>query len=136
MGCRRNIYFTDTTAEYVDSKSNMSEYIQRLIIKDMNDKSQYLEELEKLHQEKKQLQIQLTEVESKISIAKKEIERIDAMKNNRPVGYDDVVDLLLSSKLGVTKNDLVFHANGLGVEVGLLKMWLFDDGVYDKLLLK
>lgn len=133
---RKNLYFSETTVSYLETKDNYSEYVQNLILRDMNDKSEYLKKKEDLLQERKQIQIREAEIDSELLVVDKELARIDKMENNRPAKYDDVVDVLLHLKGGVTKTDLVNQAKELNVELGLLKMWLFDDGVYDKLLLR
>ncbi len=132
---RKNIYFTPRTQEYLESKDNYSEYIQNLIIRDMNDKSQYLAKKEDLLRERKRLQIRMSEVDQEITNTEKELDRIDELRNSRPDEYSDCVNVLLH--LGsVTHADLDYQANRLGIEVALLKQWLFDDGVYDTLFLK
>lgn len=136
MKSKKNIYFNDITLEFLETKDNYSEYIQNLILKDMNDKSSLLKMQEELKEEKKSIQIRLTEIESELMSIDQEIERIDHMFNNRPEEYDYVVNTLLNLRGGVSQKDLQYQAKVLDVEVALLKRWLFDDGVYDQLFLK
>lgn len=133
---KKNIYFNDITLEYLETKDNYSQYIQDLILKDMNDKSHLLKQENELKAEKKALQIRLSEIDSELANITREMSRIDALLNNRPKEYDNVVKVLLNLHGGVTLKDLKYQANVLKVDLNILKQWLFDDGIYDKLLLK
>ena len=74
MKSKKNIYFNDITLEFLETKDNYSEYIQNLILKDMNDKSSLLKMQEELKEEKKSIQIRLTEIESELMSIDQEIE--------------------------------------------------------------
>ncbi len=136
MSYRKNIYFDETTLAHLETKDNFSEYIQDLILKDMNDKTKIFRNKEKLLEEKKDLQIRLAEIDSELLYLNTELERIESLEHDRPEGYEDVVTVLLHLPGGVRKSDLSHQAKRLGVAVGVLKRWLFDDGIYDQLFLR
>lgn len=136
MGHRKNVYFSDTVLNYLSTKDNASKYVDDLVIRDMNGKSEYIKRREELLDERKELHVKIADIDLELKSIDVELNRIAELESIRPDGYEDVVDTLLSMVGAISPDELVYQADVLGVDVGLLKRWLFEDGVYDRLIME
>ena len=61
-----------------------------------------------------------------------EIRGIDSKNSYRPKKYVESVNMLLNLD-NVSEKDLQFQADGMGIELAVLKEWLKDDDYYEKI---
>lgn len=134
---RKNFRFDEHIRAFLDTKDNSTEYITKLIIKDMSQQTSLLVEIQKLQEEEKKLKIQLKDNELQQQNLQQQLELTKEQAQYRVDAYDECVDVLKSIKQTsnhVTLSDIRIQANRCGVDLSLFKQWLFDDGVYDLLL--
>ena len=129
----KHIYLDELTSDFLETKSNASKYIRDLITREMNRKSYYVQRREEILATIKAKEVELADARLDLKKVEDELERIDLLEKTRPDNYDDVVDVL-SSLRRITHRDWSYQAKRLGVRVDVLKHWLLEDGVYDKLL--
>ena len=130
---KKTVYLDEVTSDFVDTKSNMSQYFRDLIVREINRKSFYTERQEELLATIRAKEIEIADAKLELKKVEEELDRIDRLEKNRPDGYDSVIQVLFSLKR-ITQKDWDYQASRLGVRVDLLKHWLLDDGVYDELL--
>ena len=130
---RKNIYLDEVTSDFLDTKSNASQYLRNLIAREMNKKSFYIQRREDILATIKAKEVELADARLDLKKVDEELDRINRLEKRRPDNYDNVVHVLFSLKK-ITQKDWSNQAKRLGVRVDVLKHWLLDDGVYDKLL--
>ena len=130
---RKEIQVDENINTYLKTKNNVSEYLRGLILNDMNEQTSLLLEKNKLQQEEQQLKEKLMDVQLQIHFVDHQIEELNNRVENRPDGYDKCVERLLNMTV-VSVADLDYQANLLEVDSSLFKQWLFNDGVFEKLL--
>ena len=134
---RKEFRFDEHIGSFLDTKDNTTEYITKLILKDMSQHTTLLVEIQKLQEEEKKLKIQLKDNELQQQNLQQQLELTREQAQYRVEIYDECVDTLISIKQTsnhVTLSDIRVQASRCGVDLSLFKQWLFDDGVYDKLL--
>lgn len=122
---------------FLTSKDNATEYITKLIIKDMNEHSSLLIEIQRLQEEEKKLKIQLKDNELQQQNLQQQLEISREQAAYRAELYSDCVDtlrLIKTTQGYVTLSEIREQAGRCGADLSLFKQWLFDDGVYDDLL--
>ena len=129
----KHIYLDEVTHEFLETKSNASKYIRDLITREMNKKSFYIQKREEILAKIKAKEVELADARLDLKKVEDELDRINLLEKTRPDNYDNVVHVLFSLKK-ITHRDWSNQAKRLGVSVDVLKHWLLDDGVYDKLL--
>lgn len=134
---RKNFRFDEHIISFLDTKENTTEYLTKLILKDMSQHTTLLVEIQKLQDEEKNLRIQLKDNELQQQNLQQQLELTKEQAQYRVEMYDECVETLESIKRTsnrVTLSDIRTQANRCGVDLSLFKQWLFDDGVYDVLL--
>lgn len=130
---RKNIYLDEVTSDFLDTKSNASQYLRNLIAREMNKKSFYIQRREDILATIKAKEVELADARLDLKKVDEELDRINLLEKRRPDNYDNVVHVLFSLEK-ITQKDWSNQAKRLGVRVDVLKHWLLEDGVYDKLL--
>ncbi len=134
---RKNFRFDEHIISFLDTKENTTEYLTKLILKDMSQHTTLLVEIQKLQDEEKNLRIQLKDNELQQQNLQQQLELTKEQAQYRVEMYDECVETLESIKRTsnrVTLSDIRTQASRCGVDLSLFKQWLFDDGVYDLLL--
>ncbi len=134
---RKHFRFDEHISSFLDTKDNTTEYITKLIIKDMSEHTSLLVEIQKLQEEEKKLKIQLKDNELQQQNLQQQLELTQEQAQYRVELYDECVETLKAIKRTgnhVSLSDIRTQATRCGVDLALFKRWLFDDGVYDILL--
>lgn len=134
---RHEVRLDESIHSYLKTKENQTEYITKLILKDMSQQSSLLVEIQRLQEEEKKLKIQLKDNELQQQNLQQQLELTREQAAYRAELYEDCVEtlkLIKTTQGYVTLSEIREQSERCSADLSLFKQWLFDDGVYDDLL--
>lgn len=124
---------TEEMKAYLDNMEGSSEFLRRLVYDVMNDTDSIKRNIHELEEQNDYYMQKVKENNLIIKSYKEQLKRAEELRNFRPEAYKDSVETLLRLD-HVQDKDFIFQSNRCKVPVDTYKKWLYDDGVYDKLL--
>ena len=129
---RLTVYLDKENARKLQNHKNKSKIVKEALNNYFSNKKILQNKKEELETEISQLNMELGHKKYMLSKVSDEIRGIDSKNSYRPKKYVESVNMLLNLD-NVSEKDLQFQADGMGIELAVLKEWLKDDDYYEKI---
>jgi len=127
------IYFPESTLKVLKEMDNASAYVRRVVNNDLNSASTVQLQYSSLENREKELNIEMIDIQTKKKHLEHLLDVIEERKNYRPPDYEDAIKLLTEDVEYVTTDLLIGQAKRFNVSLDQFKLWLLDDGVYERI---
>lgn len=128
-----SVRLTKEAYEQVLKRGKPSQIIREMVEQSLYDGATLYKKKVNLERKIKDAKNDIVDLELELSQVNEDIQHMEARKSYRPDGYHDCFERL-SNMASITSEDIKYQAKLLDVDVTVFKYWLFDDGIFERLL--